>query len=179
MDPLFLDCSIPSSNEVPIYPVDEWLEYQTKAYNETLLLLVSNNFLMGIRVRGTGRIVLRQPSSKFVLGTAEYCNYGTRSRERGPNVPQGPNVPEEAGTRTDHMRLSWTSLIVRRSFNLKTRLIYSDLEELPWSFQRKQHSISPIWGILGMSGSVISGQKIQSYFFGFDDVIPDRKFFVS
>ena len=40
---------------------------------------------MGIRVRGTGRIVLRQPSSKFVLGTAEYCNYGTRSRGRGPN----------------------------------------------------------------------------------------------
>ena len=29
------------------------------------------------------------------------------------------------------------------------------------------------------SGSVISEQKIQSYFFGFDDVIPDRKFFVS
>ena len=39
--------------------------------------------------------------------------------------------------------------------------------------------LTPIWGILGTSGSVISGQKIQSYFFGFDDVIPDRKFFVS
>ena len=39
--------------------------------------------------------------------------------------------------------------------------------------------LTPIWGILGTSGSVISGQKIQSYFFGFDDVIPDRTFFVS
>ena len=39
--------------------------------------------------------------------------------------------------------------------------------------------LTPIWGILGTSGSVISGQKIQSYLFGFDDVIPDRKFFVS
>ena len=39
--------------------------------------------------------------------------------------------------------------------------------------------LTPILGILGTSGSVISGQKIQSYFFGFDDVIPDRKFFVS
>ena len=41
------------------------------------------------------------------------------------------------------------------------------------------NSLTPIWGISGTSGSVISGQKIRSYFFGFDDVIPDRKFFVS
>ena len=33
--------------------------------------------------------------------------------------------------------------------------------------------LTPIWGILGTSGSVISGQKNQSHFFGFDDVIPD------
>ena len=31
--------------------------------------------------------------------------------------------------------------------------------------------LTPILGILGTSGSVISGQKIQSHFFGFDDVI--------
>ena len=36
--------------------------------------------------------------------------------------------------------------------------------------------LTPIWGISGMSRSVISGQKIQSHFFGFDDVIPDRYF---
>ena len=33
--------------------------------------------------------------------------------------------------------------------------------------------LTPIWGISGTSGSVISGQKIQSHFIGFDDVIPD------
>ena len=37
--------------------------------------------------------------------------------------------------------------------------------------------LTPIWGILGMSGSIISGQKIESYCFSFDDVIPDRTFF--
>ena len=36
--------------------------------------------------------------------------------------------------------------------------------------------LTPIWGISGTSGSVISGQKIQSHFFGFDDVIPDWYF---
>ena len=35
---------------------------------------------------------------------------------------------------------------------------------------------TPIWGILETSGSVISGQKIQSNFFGFNDVISDQKF---
>ena len=35
---------------------------------------------------------------------------------------------------------------------------------------------SLMWGILGTSGSVISGQIIQSYFLGFDDVIPGRYF---
>ena len=33
--------------------------------------------------------------------------------------------------------------------------------------------LTPTWGISGTSGSIISGQKIQSHFFGFDDVIPD------
>jgi len=32
---------------------------------------------------------------------------------------------------------------------------------------------------LGTSGSVVSGQKIQSYFFGLDDVITDPTFYVS
>ena len=39
--------------------------------------------------------------------------------------------------------------------------------------------LTPSRGISETSGSVISGQKIQSYFFGFDDVIPDGNFFVS
>ena len=39
--------------------------------------------------------------------------------------------------------------------------------------------LTPIWGISGTSGSVIFGQKILSYFCGFDDVIPDQTFLVS
>ena len=39
--------------------------------------------------------------------------------------------------------------------------------------RRWKWCLTPIWGISGTSGSVISGQKIQSHFFGFDDVIPD------
>ena len=44
---------------------------------------------------------------------------------------------------------------------------------------QNQTMLTPIWGISGTSGSVISGQKIQSHFFGFDDVIPDWYFLVS
>jgi len=47
-----------------------------------------------------------------------------------------------------------------------------------WS-KNDRDTLKPYLGILGTSGSIISGQKIQSYFFGFDDVIPDRTFFVS
>ena len=40
-------------------------------------------------------------------------------------------------------------------------------------------NLTRIWRISGTSGSVISGQKIRTYFFGFDDVTPDRKFVLS
>ena len=39
--------------------------------------------------------------------------------------------------------------------------------------------INPYLGDFGNWAGVISGQKVQSHFFGFDDVIPDRFFFVS
>ena len=41
----------------------------------------------------------------------------------------------------------------------------------PLGVSKSIYTFTPIWGILGTSWSVISGQKIQSYFFSFDDVI--------
>ena len=58
----------------------------------------------------------------------------------------------------------------------QNELIFNQIlvQKLVYMTQRVQ--LTPIWGIMGTSGSVISGQKSRVSFFGFDDVIPDRFF---